>query len=103
VVSVGCTGRKGKHLSSPKYFLFEWDATARSRATHTKWIQECREGADASISLFSSHRVVGMIKIMLDMAHDDDALGINDSTGLSANSASIVPFPTPLACAVVLR
>jgi hypothetical protein len=46
---------------------------------------------------------VGMIKIMLDMAHDDDALGINDSTGLSANSASIVPFPTPLARAVVLR
>jgi hypothetical protein len=46
---------------------------------------------------------VGMIKIMLGMAHDDDALGINDSTGLSANSASIVPFPTPLACAVVLR
>lgn len=46
---------------------------------------------------------VGMIKVMLDMTHDDDALGINDSTGLSANSASIVPFPTPLARAVVLR
>ena len=46
---------------------------------------------------------VGMIKVMLDMTHDDDALGINDSTGLSANSTSIVPFPTPLACAVVLR
>ena len=43
----------------------------------------------------------GMIKVMLDMTHDDDALGINDSTGLSANSASIVPFPTPLARAVV--
>ena len=36
---------------------------------------------------------VGMIKVMLDMTHDDDALGINVSTGLSANSASIVPFP----------
>jgi hypothetical protein len=47
--------------------------------------------------------IVWVGKIMLDMAHDDDALGINDSTGLSANSASIVPFPTPLACAVVLR
>ena len=46
---------------------------------------------------------VGMIKVMLDMTDDDDALGINDSTGLSANSASIVPFPTPLARAVVLR
>ena len=46
---------------------------------------------------------VGMIKVMLDMTHDDDALGVNDSTGLSANSASIVAFPTPLACAVVLR
>jgi len=44
-----------------------------------------------------------MIKVMLDMTHDDDALGINVSTGLSANSASIVPFPTPLARAVVLR
>jgi len=40
---------------------------------------------------------VGMIKVMLDMTHDDDALGINDSTGPSANSARIVPFPTPLA------
>ena len=37
---------------------------------------------------------VGMIKVMLDMTHDDDALGINDSTGLSANSESIVPFPS---------
>ena len=46
---------------------------------------------------------VGMIKVMLDMTDDDDALGINDSTGPSANSASIVLFPTPLACAVVLR
>ena len=63
----------------------------------------CREGADASISIFSRHRWVGMIKVMLDMTDDDDALGINDSTGPSANSASIVLFPTPLACAVVLR
>ena len=46
---------------------------------------------------------VGMIKVMLDMTHDDDALGINVSTGLSANSASIVSFHTPLARAVVLR
>ena len=38
---------------------------------------------------------VGMIKVMLDMTHDDDALGINNSTGLSANSASIVPFSYP--------
>jgi hypothetical protein len=46
---------------------------------------------------------VGMIKVMLDVTHDDDVLRINDSTGLTANSASIVPFPTPLARALVLR
>jgi len=46
---------------------------------------------------------VGMIKVMLDMTHDDVALGTNDSTGLPANSASIVPFPTTLARAVVVR
>lgn len=46
---------------------------------------------------------VGMIKVMLDMTQGDDALGINDLTGVSANSASIVPFPTPLARAVILR
>jgi hypothetical protein len=40
---------------------------------------------------------VGMIKVMLDVTHDDDALHVNDSTGLTANSASVVPFPTPLA------
>jgi hypothetical protein len=39
----------------------------------------------------------GMIKVMLDVTHDDDALPINDSTDLTADSASIVPFPTPLA------
>jgi len=39
---------------------------------------------------------VGMIKVMLDVAHGDDALPISESTDLTANSASIVPFPTPL-------
>jgi hypothetical protein len=40
---------------------------------------------------------VGMIKVMLGVTYDDDALPINDSTDLTANSESIVPFPTPLA------
>ena len=37
---------------------------------------------------------VGMIKVMLDVTHDDDALRTDDPTGLTANSASIVPFPS---------
>jgi hypothetical protein len=36
---------------------------------------------------------VGMIKVMLDVTHDDAAQRINDLTGLTSNSASIVPFP----------
>jgi hypothetical protein len=44
---------------------------------------------------------MGVIKVMLDVTHDVDALPINDSTNLMTNSASIVPFPTPLAAAVL--
>ena len=44
---------------------------------------------------------MGMIKVMLDVTHDDDAPPINDSINLMTNSASIVPFPTSLAPAVL--
>jgi hypothetical protein len=40
---------------------------------------------------------VGMIKVMLDAKHDDDAAPINDGTDLITNCASIIPFPAPLA------
>jgi hypothetical protein len=86
---------------SVKHFLFEWDVTALFRATHTQWNQECREGEP--MPLFPYFPVIvwmGMIKVMLDVTHDDDAPPINDSINLMTNSASIVPFPTSLAPAV---
>jgi hypothetical protein len=44
---------------------------------------------------------MGMIKVMLDVTYDNNALPINDSINLMTNSASIVPFPTSLAAAVL--
>jgi hypothetical protein len=44
---------------------------------------------------------MGMIKVMLDVTYDNNALPINDSINLMTNSASIVPFPMSLAAAVL--
>jgi hypothetical protein len=86
---------------SAKHFLFEWDVTALLRATHTQWdsgVPRARQ-----MPLFPYFLVivwVGMIKVMLDVTHDDDSLPVN-SINLVTNSASIVPFPKSPAAAVL--
>jgi hypothetical protein len=60
----------------------------------------------AGMPLFPYFPVIvwmGMIKVMLGVTYDDDALPINDSADVTLNSASIVTFPSPLARTVVLR
>jgi hypothetical protein len=40
---------------------------------------------------------MGMVKVVLDAAHDLDAQPKTDPTNPTMNSVSIIPFPTPLA------
>jgi hypothetical protein len=40
---------------------------------------------------------MGVVKVVLDAAHDLDAQLITDPTNPTMNSVSIIPFPTPLA------
>ena len=44
---------------------------------------------------------MGMIKVVLDATHDNDAPRIIDPTNLTTTRASIIPFPTPVAVAAV--
>ena len=40
---------------------------------------------------------MGMVKVVLEAAHDFNAQPITDPTNPTMNSVSIIPFPTPLA------